>query len=108
MRDPDWCRREAGRLGEHVGALVDGLLVSAALYRLRQAQAVIRLAELYPAARVDAACARALGADGQYVTVRNLLRTGRDGMAVEVVPERADTAGAFQHGVEAMLAGGGR
>jgi hypothetical protein len=86
--------------------LVDGLLASAALYRLRQAQAVIRLAELYPAARLDAACARALGADGQYVTVRNLLRNRLEAVAREVVPERADTAGAFLHGVEAMLAGG--
>jgi hypothetical protein len=108
VRDPDWCRREAGLLGEHVGALVDGLLVSAALYRLRQAQAVIRLAETYPAARLDAACGRALGADGQYVTVRNLLRNRLDGAAVEVVPERADTAGAFLHGVQVMVAGGGR
>jgi transposase len=108
VRDPDWCRREAGLLGEHVGALVDGLLASAALYRLRQAQAVIRLAELYPPARLDAACARALGADGQYVTVRNLLRNRLEAVAREVVPERADTAGAFLHGVRAMVAGGAR
>jgi transposase len=108
VRDPDWCRREAGLLGEHVGALVDGLLVSAALYRLRQAQAVIRLAELYPASRLDAACRRALGADGQYVTVRNLLRNRLDSVLVETGPERADTAGAFLHGVQLMVAGGGR
>ncbi len=106
VRDPDWCRQQAGELGENVGALVDGLLVSAALYRLRQAQAVIRLSEIYPAARIDAACARALGADGQYVTVRNVLRNGLEDAAVEIVAERADTAGAFLHGVEAMLAGG--
>jgi transposase len=108
VRDPEWCRQQAGLLGEHVGALVDGLLVSAALYRLRQAQAVIRLSEIYPAARLDAACARALGADGQYVTVRNLLRNRLDATTVESVPERADAAGAFLHGVRAVVAGGGR
>jgi hypothetical protein len=108
VRDPDWCRQQAGLLGEHVGALVDGLLVSAALHRLRQAQAVIRLAELYPPARLDAACARALCADGQYPTVRNVLRNRLEDAAWEVVPERADTAGAFLHGVRAVVAGGGR
>jgi transposase len=108
VRNPEWCREQAGLLGENVGALVDGLLVSAAIHRLRQAQAIIRLAEIYPADRLDSACGLALTADGQYMTVRNLLRNGLESAALQVVQERADTAGAFLHGREAMVAGGAR
>jgi transposase len=107
VRNPQWCREQAGLLGENVGALVDGLLVSSAIHRLRQAQGVVRLADIYPAERLDAACAVALGADGQYVTVRNLLRNGLEYRPLDPVPERADTAGAFLHGAAAMVAGGG-
>ena len=106
VRNPEWCGEQAGLLGQNVGALVDGLLVSVAIHRLRQAQAVIRLAEIYPAERLDAACARALAADGQYLTVRNLLRNGLEAAPIERVPERADSAGAFLHGAQAMVAGG--
>lgn len=106
VRNPDWCREQAGLLGDNAGALVDGLLTSAAIHRLRQAQGVIRLAEIYPADRIDAACALALGADGQYITVRNLLRNGLETSPPALVSERADTAGGFLHGVQAMVAGG--
>jgi transposase len=107
VRNPQWCREQAVLLGENVGALVEELLAGAAIHRLRQAQAVIRLAEIYPAPRVDAACARTLAADGQYITARNLLRNGLEGVPKESVPERADSAGAFLHGPQAMVAGGG-
>jgi hypothetical protein len=106
VRNPDWCREQAGLLGENVGALVDGLLESVALFHLRQAQAVIRLAEQFPAARLDDACRLALDADGQFPTVRNLLRSGRDQLPPQVTAERADTAGAFLHGPQAVFAGG--
>jgi transposase len=106
VRDPQWCRQQASLLGQNVDALVDGLLESRAIYRIRQAQAVIRLAEIYPADRLDAACARALDADGQYMTVRNLLRNRLEHLQVEVTRERADSAGAFLHGPQAVLGGG--
>jgi hypothetical protein len=50
---------------------------------------------------------RALAADSQYLTVRNLLRNGLEAAPIERVPERADSAGAFLHGAQAMVAGGG-
>ena len=45
MSTPQWCLKQATDLGEHVLALVTGLLEVNALYRLRQAQGVIRLAD---------------------------------------------------------------
>lgn len=106
VRNPEWCRQQAGLLGEHVGALVEGLLEGMAIHRLRQAQAVVRLAELYPGNRLDDACRLALVADGQYLTVRNLLRSGRDRLPMEPASERADSAGAFLHGAQAVIGGG--
>jgi hypothetical protein len=72
------------------------------LYLLRQVQAVIRLQESYSAERLDAACRRALTADGSYRTVKNILANSLD-----VVRDDGDThisnAGAFLHGPRALL-----
>ena len=52
LRTPQWCRRQAARLGPAVVQLVDELLAEPfPLTRLRQAQAVIRLAEEHGAER---------------------------------------------------------
>ena len=51
-------------LGAHVGAFATRLLAGPAPWaKLRQGQKLLRLAERYTAARLDAACARALGFD---------------------------------------------
>lgn len=104
QRTPTWCRRRAADLGDDVRQLVDGLLdeMPGALTRLRQAQAVLRLADTYPAARLNAACRRALDADGTYRTVRNILSNGLD--RVDNEPIHAVNAGAFLHGAEQLLA----
>ncbi len=60
MRTPTWCRHRAGELGPAVTELVEVLLTEPVLHRLRAAQGVLRLAERYPLARLDAACARAI------------------------------------------------
>ena len=60
MRTPQWCLKRAGELGEHVKALVEGLFEVNALYRLRQVQGVVRLADKHGAGRLDAACRRAI------------------------------------------------
>jgi hypothetical protein len=76
------------------------------VHHLRQAQAILRLADTYPAARLEAACRLAATVDGQYQTVRNLLRTGRDQLPAGIVgEERANTAGAFLRGPEAVIGG---
>jgi len=61
MRAPDACCRQADQLGPAVGQFTRVLLSGTFPWaRLRQAQKLLRLAERYGAARVNAACARAL------------------------------------------------
>jgi hypothetical protein len=61
MRAPDACIRQAEHLGPALGQFVTVLLSGTFPWsRLRQAQKLLRLAERYGAARVNAACARAL------------------------------------------------
>jgi transposase len=61
LRAPDACIRHAQALGPAVGQFVTVLLRGTFPWaRLRQAQKLLRLATRYGAARVNAACARAL------------------------------------------------
>ena len=90
MSTPQWCLKQATDLGEHVKALVTGLLEVNALYRLRQAQGVIRLADKHGAGRLDAACRRAIEiGDPEYKTVKGILIAGteNDGEEEQVPPE---------------------
>jgi hypothetical protein len=77
MRAPDACCRHAEQLGAAVGQFVRVLLSGVfPLARLRQAQKLLRLADRYGAARVNAACARALGFELLDVRrVETILRT---------------------------------
>jgi hypothetical protein len=61
MRAPDACVRQAEQVGPAVGQFARVLLSGTFPWaRLRQAQKLLRLAERYGPARVNAACARAL------------------------------------------------
>jgi hypothetical protein len=61
MRAPDACVQQAEQVGPAVGQFVRVLLSGTFPWaRLRQAQKLLRLAQRYGAARVNAACARAL------------------------------------------------
>jgi transposase len=105
LRTPSWCRRRAAELGPHVAALVDELLTDPCpLFRLRQAQAILRLADTYPAARVDAACTLAAEADGSYRTVKTLLVNGLDVQSTDLATH-VSNAGAYLHGKQALLEG---
>ena len=74
QRTPSWCRRRAVELGPAVQALVDDLLAGPhPLACLRQAQGILRLADTHEPGRLNAACQRALVADGSLRTVRNIL-----------------------------------
>src|SRR5207249_11986571 len=55
IRTPAWCRRQAAQVGPACEQVIDGLFTENALYRLRQAQGVIGLAEKHNAARLEAA-----------------------------------------------------
>lgn len=84
MRTPVWCRAQAVLIGAAADALVGELLAHGAIYRLRQAQGIIRLAESLGGARVEAACRRALEAgDPAYKTVKGILDAGTENEAVQ-------------------------
>ena len=81
MCAPDACVRQAEQVGPAVGQFVRVLLSGTFPWaRLRQAQKLLRLAERYGAARVNAACARALAFE--------LLDVGRVERILHTVLER--------------------
>jgi transposase len=104
QRTPTWCRRRAAELGPAVTAVVNDLLAGPhPLACLRQAQGVIRLADTHEPDRLNAACQRALVADGSLRTVRNILI--RDQEVREEEEPHTSTAGAFLHGEQLLLEG---
>jgi transposase len=78
-RDHAWCMREAKLIGKACSELIETLLSDRILERLRAAQGVLRLRDRYGAARVEAACARALHhASPFYRTVKSILAGNYD------------------------------
>ena len=85
MRAPEACGRQAEQLGPAVGQFVRVLLSGTFPWaRLRQAQKLLRLAERYGAARVNAACARALAFD--LLEVRRVEKILADALEREPAP----------------------
>jgi transposase len=78
LRWPDYYRKRARELGSAAGDFTDKLLNGEFPWsRLRQAQKLLRLAERYGAARLDAACQRALDFDLRDVyRVQRILEQG--------------------------------
>jgi hypothetical protein len=77
--DRNWCLTRAAVIGPACAELIDRLLADRIVERLRAAQNVLRLAKSYPAARLEAACARALAHDSPfYRTVKTILAGGHD------------------------------
>jgi hypothetical protein len=77
--DRAWCLEQAARVGTACAELVNWLLADRILERLRAAQGVLRLRDTYGAARLEAACARALfHASPFYRTVKTILVGGFD------------------------------
>jgi transposase len=97
MATPQWCLRRAAVLGDAVKALVEELLEVNALYRLRQAQGVVRLADKHGAERLEAACRRAAAVgDPSYKTVKGILAAGTEHDGADDAPEAS--APAHLHG----------
>jgi len=111
QRNPDWCRAQARRLGLPVGTAVASILEVHVLYHLRQAQAVVRLADRYGAERLNAACSRALAfGDPSYRTIKTILERGLDQHVGDEGLTQGRLADAFLRGAEelvAPLSGGG-
>ena len=84
MRNPNWCRAQAAVVGPACDALVGELLAVNALFRLRQAQGVLRFSQRYGDDRLEAACRRAIEAgDPSYKTVKGILAAGTDNAPVQ-------------------------
>ncbi len=79
VRDRAWCAEQAARIGTSCTALIEHLLSDQVLERLRAAQGVLALLTSYGAARLEAACARAMAHGSPYYrTVKTILVTGAD------------------------------
>ena len=98
MRTPVWCRTHAQQVGPACQQVIGELLAENALYRLRSAQGVIGLADKHDPSRLEAACAKAIGAgDPSYRTIKGILAAGTER---DEVPAAAGDGGAaaFLHG----------
>ncbi len=103
QRNPVWCRRRAAEIGPSATELVEVLMEVNALYRLRSAQGVVRLADKYGAERTNAACRRALlVGDPSYRTVKGILAAGTEGEGTELVV--VSDVPAHLHGAEGLFA----
>lgn len=86
MATPQWCRETSTRIGPATSALVHRLLDERPLDRLRGVQAILRLADKYGAARLDAACRRATDfGDARYVTIKRILENGLENEPYDTV-----------------------
>ncbi|MFM2060330.1 MAG: hypothetical protein RLY71_4715 [Pseudomonadota bacterium] len=78
-RDRHWCATQAQAVGPCCTELVVRLLGDRIAERLRAAQGVLAMGKRYGAARLEAACERALAHDSpHYRTVKTILATGAD------------------------------
>jgi transposase len=95
MRTPVWCRTRAAEIGPNCVAVIAGLLEVDVLHRLRAAQGVVGLATKHGAARLDAACAKAIAAgDPTYRTVKGILAVGAE---ADPTPPATGDGGAAAH-----------
>jgi hypothetical protein len=104
MRTPAWCREKAAGIGPACTQVIATLFEINALYRLRSAQGVLRLAEKYSAARLEAACTKAIEAgDPSYRTVKGVLAAGLEADPVPAGPGDGGAA-AFLRGPSQLFA----
>ncbi len=80
MQDPQWCLKEAEKIGPCCLMVIERLFDKGVLDNLRSAQGIVRsLKNKYKANRLEAACKRALLYDNpRYVTVKSILEKRLD------------------------------
>ena len=108
QRDPQWCLMEATRIGSACAALIEALFADRVLDNLRAAQGIVRLVKPYGAARLEAACARALSfGSPRYRTVKTILAKGLDQQAAQAsfdsVAETYTRGGRFCRDTKSLL-----
>lgn len=83
----DACRLRAAAIGVCTEQVVETLLASRPVDKLRAAGRLLDLAETYSPERVERACARALAFDDPaYLTVKNILKNGQDDLPLPGAP----------------------
>jgi transposase len=87
------CRAEAQDIGPATTQVIDELLESRPVDRLRTALRVLKLADAYTPARLEAACARGVAfGDASLVTLKRILAEGLDLVTLPLpVPARAES-----------------
>jgi transposase len=105
QRTPVWCRKRAAEVGPACVAVIEELLAGNALHNLRSAQGVLGLADRHEAARLEAACAKALAADDpSYRTIKGILAAAPD-LAAQAADGTGDGgAAAFLRGPQGLFA----
>jgi len=77
MASPTYCRRQAAQIGPQTETLVRTILGDHAMRNLRKAQAVLRLAQKYGNAAMEAAAQRALFfGNFRYRSIKTILENG--------------------------------
>jgi transposase len=98
MATPQWCTQIAAQVGPACAELVAKLFADRVLEKLRSVQALLRLRERYGAARLEAACRRALDFGScTYRNVKTILERGLDQQSAEA---------AFDQTVDLYVRGG--
>jgi len=99
------CTEQARCVGEATLALVERLLEDPLLERLPTAGRLVRLADKYSSARLEAACARALRFDdASYTTVKRILHQGLENADLPATPIACSSeAFAFARPVEEIF-----
>ena len=109
QQTPQWCLQQAQAVGGACHALIERLLADPVVVQRRAAQGIIRLAQRYGNARLDAACQRALWFDDpRYRTVKTILAKGLDQLSgsEQVFDQLADSytgAGKFCRDIGSLL-----
>ena len=89
QQTPRWCLWKAAAVGSNCADLIRRMLEDKGLSRLRGVQGILRLADKYGNARLEAACARALAFEAlEWRAVKTILEKGLD-----QVPQRPDASG---------------
>ncbi len=84
MKDPQWCLRQAEKIGPACHSLIEQLFADRVLDNLRAAQGVVGFKKRYGPARVEAAATRALAyASPLYRTVKTILENGLDQQSLD-------------------------
>ena len=84
MQDPQYCLKQAEKVGEYCHLFIKRLFASRVLDNLRAAQGVVGFAKNYGPVRLENACYRALTFDNvRYSAVKQILEKGLDEMPHE-------------------------